>query len=503
LNREERKILDRMFQPRGVAVIGAVHEPGKFGHMVIQSHLKYGYPGQIYPIHPKGGETLGLKVFGSLDEIHDPVDLAMICVTAENVPQVLRDCLRKGIVGAEILASGFAETGQSEGIGLQDDVRRISKEGIRVLGPNCFGACCPKGGITFLPGFGISTKPGSVALISQSGGVALDFGHEARMSGFDLSKAISYGNGCDLDAVGLMEYLEKDEETRYVGAYIEGVDDGRRFTEVLKAVTPHKPVVIWKGGLTPLGKRSVRSHTASLSGEAHLWKGLLAQTGAVPVEGLDELVDTLAALVYLRRRGRRIALIGGGGAIGVFTSDLAYRWGMDLPPFGKETQARLRRWFPTPGNSMLNPLDTGSPALPQELISGLMEEILLREPVDVLILMVLVHSLGVVRPTFMKIDGLPWPELEDYTSPLLQRIVQIRERTGKDVVVVMENRANLVEDAGLEGQSRAVRTQFHQEGVVTYPNVERALRAIRNASLAEGRKEDPDRFEGSAAKGDA
>jgi acyl-CoA synthetase (NDP forming) len=486
LNSEARKRLDRMFQPRGVAVIGAVYEPGKFGHMVIQSHLKYGYPGQIYPIHPGGGETLGLKVHRSLDEIHGPVDLGMICVTAENVPEVLRDCLRRGLIGAEILASGFAETGQPEGIRLQDEILRISRDGIRVLGPNCFGACCPKGGITFLPGFGISREPGPVALISQSGGVALDFGHEARMSGFDLSKAISYGNGCDLDAVGLMEYLAEDGDTRYVGAYLEGVDDGRRFMEVLKTVTPQKPVVVWKGGLTPLGRRSVKSHTASLSGKAHLWKGLLAQTGAVPVEGLEELVDTLTALVHLRRRGRRVALVGGGGAIGVFTSDLAHRWGMDLPAFGKETQARLRRWFATPGNSMLNPLDTGSPALPQELISGLMEEILLREPVDVLILVVLVHSLGVVRPTFMKMDGLPWPGLEDYTSPLLQRIVEIKDRTGKDVVVVMENRANLVEDAGLEGVCRAVRTRFHQQGVPTYPNVERALRAIRNASRAVG-----------------
>ncbi len=484
MDRDARRILERMFQPKGVAVIGGVHEPGKFGHMVIQSHLKYGYPGQIYPIHPGGGETLGLKVYRSLDEIRGPIDLGMICVTAENVPEVLRECLRNGVIGAEILASGFAETGQPEGIRLQEEVRRISEEGIRVLGPNCFGACCPRGGITFLPGFGISREPGSVALISQSGGVALDFGHEARMSGFDLSKAISYGNGCDLDAVKLMEYLAEDGDTRYVGAYLEGVDDGRRFMEVLKAVTPQKPVVIWKGGLTPLGKRSVKSHTASLSGEGHLWKGLLAQTGAVPVQGLEELVDTLTALVNLRRRGRRIALVGGGGAIGVFTSDLAHRWGMDLPAFGPETQARLRRRFPTPGNSMLNPLDTGSPALPQELISGLMEEILLREPVDVLILVVLAHSLGVVRPTFMKMDGLPWPALEDYTSPLLQRIVALKERAGKDVVVVLENRANLVEDAGLEGECRAVRIRFHQAGVPTYPNVERALRAIRNASRA-------------------
>jgi hypothetical protein len=157
---------------------------------------------------------------------------------------------------------------------------------------------------------------------------------------------------------------------------------------------------------------------------------------------------------------------------------------LDLPPFGKETQARLRRWFATPGNSMLNPLDTGSPALPHELISGLMEEILMREAVDVLILVVLVHSLGVVRPTFMKMDGLLWPRLEDYTSPLLQRIVEIKVRTGKDVVVVMENRANLVEDAGLEGECRAIRARFHQRGVVTYPNVKRALRAIRNVSRA-------------------
>ena len=475
-----------MFHPRGVAVFGAVHEPAKFGHMMLQTLIRYGYSGHLYPVHAQGGEVYGLRVYHSLGEVEGPVDLACICVPAAGVPGVLRECLARGVAGAQILTSGFSETFEAEGIALQKELSEIASGGIRVLGPNCFGAHVPRGGITLIPGFDFAKDAGPVALISQSGGVATDFGHEARMAGFGVSKVISFGNGCDLDAVELLDYLVDDSETRYVGAYLEGVKDGSRFRSVLGRLTRKKPVVLWKGGLTPLGGRAAMSHTGSLGGESQVWDGVLGQTGAIPVQGLEELVDTLTALVHLRRRGRKIALMGGGGAIGVFSSDLAYRWGLEIPTFTPETRRRLRRWLPTPGNSVANPLDTGTPVLTLDVLASLIEEILVREPVDVLVLILHLHPLGVVVPEYLGMDGLPFPPMEAYLDQVLEAMDRQKAATGKDVVLVMENRANRVQDLGIEGICRSMRLRFQDRGIAVFPTAERALRAIRNTASTSG-----------------
>lgn len=477
-----RQRLERMFHPRAVAIFGAVHESYKFGHMIIQSLLKYGYQGKIYPIYPGGGEVFGLRVYHGLEEIRGPVDLARICVPAEKVPDVMKDCLRHGVAGAEILSSGFAETGETSGLRLQEEVVGLAQKGLPVLGPNCFGIHCPKGGLTLLPGFDFSTESGPVALISQSGGVAVDFSQEVRMAGFGVSKVVSFGNGCDLDALELLDYFAGDPDTRYIGAYIEGVRDGRRFAQILKDLTPKKPVLVWKGGLTPPGSMSALSHTGALSGEASVWKGLLSQTGAVAVDGLEEMVDTMTALVHLRRLGRNVAIAGAGGAIGVFSGDLAYRWGLNLPTFGPATQKKLGRWFSEPGSNVSNPLDTGSPVLPLEAITDMIEGVLANEPVDALILVLLFHQLTVLVKTFAEMDGLPWETLEDYLDKLLEAIVRVRGQTKKDVVMVIVNRANLPSNEDLEGMYRVLRLRCYAKGVPFYPTIERALRAIRNSS---------------------
>jgi acyl-CoA synthetase (NDP forming) len=484
---DQREKLDCMFHPRGVAVFGAVHEPAKFGHMMLQTLIRYGYSGRLYPVQSQGGEVYGLRVYRSLGEVEGPVDLACVCVPAAGVPGVLRECLARGVAGAQVLTSGFAETGEAEGMALQRELTEIASRGIRVLGPNCFGAHVPRGGITLIPGYDFAKDAGPVALISQSGGVATDFGHEARMAGFGVSKIISFGNGCDLDAVELLDYLTDDLETGYVAAYLEGVKDGSRFRSALGRLTRKKPVVIWKGGLTPLGGRAAMSHTGSLGGESRVWDGVLTQTGAIPVQGLEELVDTLTALVHRRRPGRRIALLGGGGAIGVFSSDLAHRWGLEIPTFTPETRQRLRGWLATPGNSVANPLDTGTPVLPLDVLAHLTDEVLVREPVDVLVLILHLHPLGVVLPEFMEMDGLPLPSTEAYLDQLLEVVDRLKGTTGKDVVLVMENRANRVQDLDIERIYRRVRLRFQGRGISVFPTTERALRAIRNAASASGR----------------
>ncbi len=478
---EERQQLDRMFNPRGFALFGGISTPISFGQLILLSQIRYGFKGRLYPISPRGGEIAGLKIYKSLEEVEGPIDLASVSVPARAVPGILRDCLNNGVAGVQIHSSGFVETGEEEGAALESEILRIAANGIRVVGPNCFGIHNPRGGITLLPGFDFSREPGPVAMISQSGGVATDFGHEAPPLGLGLSKVISFGNGCDLEAADLLEYLAEDPETGYITAYLEGIRNGRRFLDILRRVTLKKPVIIWKGGLTSLGSRAALGHTGSMGGETRVWNGALAQAGAASVQGLDEMMDTLVALKYLKNTGPRIALLGGGGAIGVFSSDLAQQWGLQIPTFSHDTQKRLKRFFPTPGNSMANPLDTGSPALPAETIKALAEEILTREPVDVLIIIILLRTLEIEVPAFYTMNGLKPPLGGSYLRGLIEPLTNLKRETGKDVVMVFENRAHLLEEVKVETVSRKMRKRFQDEGIPVYPSVERALRGIYHA----------------------
>jgi len=489
MDSEQRKKLDQMFHPRGIAIFGGLSKQGSFGYNVLMSQVLYGYKGSIYPVSDTGGEIFARKVIKNIKEADGPVDLACVSVPAKFVAPVLSECLDVGIAGAQIHSSGFAETGDEKGIALQKEIEEIAAKGIRLIGPNCFGIHCPKGGITVLPSFDSSTVPGPASMISQSGGIANDFIHESDNAGMGMSKVISYGNGCDLEAIQLIDYFFDDPDTEIIGAYLEGVKDGRKFFETVQRVSRKKPVVIWKGGLTPLGSRATMSHTGSLGGEAKIWKSALEQAGAIAVNGLDELIDTLKALTFLKCRGRRIALTGGGGAIGVFSSDLAYQWGLEIPTFSDETQQRLRKYFPNPGNSMKNPLDTGTPALPLDLLAGAVKEIACSEPFDVLVLIMLMHPLEVVsRAHFTMHKKEPLPR-GLYLEALLDLLSKLKNETGKDIAVVMENKAYKMEDIEVEATLREVRTKYQAAGIPVYPNAERALRGIKNASRLSVRAE--------------
>ena len=481
---EKRHTLDRIFNPRGMALFGGIGTPGAFGYLIALSNIRYGYKGALYPISPKGGEIAGHRIYKSLDEVDGPVDLASISVPARAVPAVLRDCLKHGVAGVQIHSSGFAELGTNEGIALQEEILRIARQGLRIVGPNCFGIHCPRGGITLLPGSGFAKEPGNIAFISQSGGVATDFGYEAGSARLGISKVVSFGNGCDVDAIELLDYLGDDPETQFIGAYLEGVTDGRHFLDNLRRISTSKPVVIWKGGLTPLGGRAALGHTGSMAGEEKLWAGALAQSKGIAVQGLDEIIDALTAIKYLKKPGRNIALIGGGGAIGVFSCDLAHRWHMDLPAFSTKTQESLRKHFPTPGNSMANPLDTGSPVIPGETIKASAAVILANEPVDVLIMMLLLRPLEVEVHTFSEMMEVPPPAPGSYLTEMLDILADLKHETGKEIVAVFENRANQVDDASVERISRELRTAYLDRGIPVFSSAERALRGIRHALTA-------------------
>jgi acyl-CoA synthetase (NDP forming) len=221
-----------IFAPRSVAVIGASGVPLKWGNNIILSMQNAGYKGTIYPINPREKIILGLPVYQSLLDVPDQIDLAVITIRAEQVPQAMRECIKKSIKGAVLITAGFAETG-SHGQALQEEVSRIARQGgIRFVGPNCLGIYSGDANLNmFLPG---EVPRGSIGFISQSGTFGAIFAQAAASRGCGLSKFISAGNQADLDVADYLEYLANDPETKVVVMYVEGLRDGKKLFNVGK-----------------------------------------------------------------------------------------------------------------------------------------------------------------------------------------------------------------------------------------------------------------------------
>jgi len=477
---EERKKIDKMCRPRGLALFGGLGKPSAFAHAIMCSHILYGYSGELYPISQRGSEVLGKLIYRSIDEVEGPVDLASVSVPAKEVPGILRACLAKGVAGATVHSSGFSESG-AEGKALQSEIEEIAAQGLKIIGPNCFGIHCPEGKTTFLPGFDYPEEPGNVGMLFQSGGMANDLIHEASATGVRFSKVISFGNGCDMDAIKVMEYLAGDPDTEIIAAYLEGITDGRRFLEVVRSVTPSKPVLVWKGGLTPFGGRATMSHTGSLGGEAQIWKAALRQAGAVVIEGAAEMMDTLTALSFLRKPGRATAIIGGGGAIGVHSADMAFKLGLEVAPFQPETQVRLKKILPTPGAGLANPLDMLTPALPIKQVLDLADTVACREPIDVLIAISLLHALDINPQAFGRLLGIEIPGADSYFDVLVKGFQDIKVRSGKEIMVVIENRGQREEDLDTERVLRQARLKFQAAGIPIFATTTNALVGLSNA----------------------
>ncbi|MBI4498483.1 MAG: CoA-binding protein [Chloroflexi bacterium] len=352
--------LDLYFHPRSVAVVGASSRPDGRGNGFLHGLFSQQFPGPIYPVNPKADTILGLRAYPQVLDIPGPLDYVISSIPAAGVPELLRQCAAKGVRLVHLFTAGFGESGYQERADLEGEILRIAREGgVRLLGPNCMGLYCPAGHLAWQRGF--PTEPGPVGIVSQSGANADAIVGLGALRGLRFSKVISFGNGLDLNEADWFEYLGDDPETTVVGAYLEGVKDGRRFRQVLERVAHRKPVVILKGGRTEAGGRAAVSHTGSLAGNSQVWDALCRQTGAFRVFGLDELVDTLAAFRYLEPpRGPRVAIMGGGGGFSVLAADDCVAAGLEMPWFSAAVQERLREFVPVAGTSVRNPLDTGS-----------------------------------------------------------------------------------------------------------------------------------------------
>lgn len=469
------KQLDRIFSPGSVAIVGVSAEGFGFGRGIYLSHLTIGFEGKLYPVNKRGGSIDGQTIYTSIEAIPDTIDFAIIAVPAHLVPSALEACRKKGAVGAEILSSGFSETGTPEGIALEEELRTIAKRGIKVIGPNCFGIYCPKSGLTMLPGPDLSRKPGSVALLSQSGGLSVDFGFIGKWRGINFSKVVSFGNGCDLREAEMLRYLRHDPETKVICMYVEGVSDGRDFFKALKEAAAEKPVIVIKGGLSEAGSRAAASHTASLGGKRAIWEAVFKQCKALQVTSLEEMSDAALAFSLLPEGAyRNCSIVGGGGALGIAAADAADSFEMAVPKLRDDLQAAILDILPKPGSSATNPIDVANPFVGPEQI----REILIRASedanVDIHILIQLLYHYKSLKIA-MGIDRLK--DITPYKA--LAKVCREAMDIGKKpVVLVLPNIRQDEDSIDIEEINRETRRLFTEAGMPVFDDVNNALRAV-------------------------
>ena len=271
-----RHPLDPLFNPISAAVIGASTVPHKTGGRRWRSMVASGFDGPLYPIHPTASEILGRKAYPSLREVPGPVELAIVLVRPELVPGAVSDCVAAGVRGIVVITAGFSETG-AEGKRVEQELVAIARaSGARLVGPNCAGLFSGSGRVNAM---GWEVPPGPIALISQSGNMALTFGQLARERGLGFSKLITVGNAADVRIPEYLDYLFADPDTKVVLAYLEGFGalEGRALWDLLRAHPSPKPVVVLKPGDTESGRRAALSHTGALAGEKRIIEAALRQ----------------------------------------------------------------------------------------------------------------------------------------------------------------------------------------------------------------------------------
>ena len=250
----EKRVTDALFHPNSIAVIGASSNSEKeYDSGWVGRLLKAGFKGSIYPINPSAEEICGLKAYPSISSVPGVVDYAILALASRIVPKVLEECIDRGVKTVHCYAAGFGESGTEEGRKLQAElVRLLEGSRTRMIGPNCLGIYCPQSGLAMNGRF--SKESGPIGFISQTGTGLIQLVTEANTRGLRFSKAVSFGNGLDLDASDFLDYFAADPETKIILVYVEGINrNGPRFFQTLRECTRVKPVVLLKGGLSECG----------------------------------------------------------------------------------------------------------------------------------------------------------------------------------------------------------------------------------------------------------
>ncbi|MDH3288800.1 MAG: acetate--CoA ligase family protein [Betaproteobacteria bacterium] len=352
---------ERLFNPRGVAVVGASAEPARPGGQTIAALQQHGFKGGVYPVNPKYPEIAGYRCYASIAEIGGECDVAVIALPAAQVPGVIRACGDRGIAFAVVLAGGFREAG-ADGQKIEEAMLAAAREGsVRIIGPNCLGLVNLHARV--YAAWGSLTRPpllsaGPVSAVLQSASLGTTLLVRCATAGVGFRHVVTSGNEADITAPELIDGYVDDPDTRVILAYLEGVSDGRAFLRAARrALAARKPLVVLKAGNTEQGRRAAASHTANLTGDYDVYRAVFRQCGVIEVHDLDEAADVTLSLVGGRLpRGRRVAVMGGSGGAAAMFADRADELRLSMPPLAEQTLKVLRSCLPSL-SSLQNPID--------------------------------------------------------------------------------------------------------------------------------------------------
>ena len=353
--------LEVAFHPKSVAVAGVSPNRKGFGGglMFYNSAKRFGRVENVYALNPKGGELDdGTPIYKSLRDLPGDVDYVISAVPASAILSLVDDAIACGVKVIHSFTAGFAETGDEERAGLEEQMlTKLHEAGIRLIGPNCMGIHSPISGISWMPES--SMEVGRVGFASQSGMHASEVVRAGEQRALRFSYCVSFGNASDLMECDYLDYLADDEGTDVVMAYLEGVKDGPRFLRTARRLSARKPLIVLKGGLTESGSRAAASHTGSLAGSSQVWEAVRRQANFISVFDTDELMDVAITAQNLKDLpGPHVAVVGGGGGTSVLAADACDREHIPVPWFDEATQQKLGENTPVAGTSVRNPVDS-------------------------------------------------------------------------------------------------------------------------------------------------
>src|SRR5512139_2787591 len=372
--------MQEIFYPLSVSVIGVSSKPENLGRNIVGNLVEYGFNGIVYAVGPSGGMIETRRIYRSVVDIPDHVDLAVILTPAQTVPGILEECGQKGIRWAIIETAGFREYTEA-GQRLEDAIAEVAKKyGIRFVGPNCIGVINMENGFCVpFPRLKMFLKPGGVTMITQSGGVGMAVLNLLANEGLGLDKFVSVGNMLNINAEDMLEYMITDPGTELIFLYLESMGDGRRLMDIARRST--KPILSFKANIGKLGQNIAKSHTASLASDDAVVEAAFEQAGIIRVHDATTLGNNLKILRLPPMQGQRLAVISRSGGQAVIAADACELLGFELAPFPDSFLREIEKSFRASVIRLTNPLDLGD-LFDLELYAQIVERTLQLEGVD-------------------------------------------------------------------------------------------------------------------------
>ena len=428
---EKNFAIERLFRPRSVAIIGASNDPLKIAGRPLHYLESDGFDGEIWPINPRYTKIGKHPCYACVGDLPGPPDVAILLVGPAHAEEYLRDLAKHGTTAAIALGGGYGETGP-DGKARQDRLCHASGA-MRLLGPNTIGIVNLRDSVTLSASGALDAQDrqtGSIAVVSQSGGILGSLMSRAAYRGIGLNQLIATGNEADLEVCDFIEYLIDDPGTSVIALYLETLRDPNRFrTVAMRAHKKKKPLVIYKVGRSEPGARSAASHTGAMAGEDRAYHGLFQQVGAIRVNTFDDLLNVPMALSNnIKLKGKRVAILTTTGGAGGLIADVCGVTGFDTPYPGRSTVNRLNSLLNHDGYAPnRNPIDLTLAGLRPEIIKGAIFSLIESRDFDALVPIIGSSSVGrpdlVAEPVIEAFKFARKPILV-YSSPSAPEIIQ-------------------------------------------------------------------------------